>query len=142
MKNIFILYIPPSNFEAKVHYQDTIVNKVSQERLFKYLDRTLQDHLRKIFFDKRITVWGSRSSDANRAKYEKMKVGDEILIVEGEEIKLLGKIAAKTINLVLSKKLWKNLKGDSSEGWDLIYFIANPQEVNIPFDKLNELFVR
>lgn len=140
MKNIFILYIPPSNFEAKVHYEDTIINKVSQGRLFKYLNFNLKNHLKRIFFDKKIAVWGSRNTIGNRAKYEKMKIGDEIVIVEGDEIKLLGKIAEKTINSSLSKELWKNLKGDSFEGWDLIYFIANPQEVNLPFIKLNELF--
>lgn len=140
MKNIFILYIPPSNYEATVHYQDTIVNKVSQERLFKYLDFNFKSHLSRIFFDKKITVWGSRNSGANRAKYEKMMPGDEILIVEGETIKLLGKIAAKTINPSLSKELWKNLKGNSTDSWDLIYFIANPQELNIPFLELNKLF--
>jgi len=36
-----------------------------------------------------------------------MKQGDDILIVEGKSIKLLGKIAAKTINPSLSKELWK-----------------------------------
>ena len=140
MKNIFILYIPPSNYEATVHYQDTIVNKVSQERVSKYLNINIKNYLKQIFFDKKIAVWGSRNSSANRAKYEKMRPGDEILIVEGDNIKLLGKIAAKTINPGLSKELWKNLKGSTATSWDLIYFIANPQEINLPFAKFNELF--
>jgi hypothetical protein len=140
MKNIFILYIPPSNYEAVVHYEETIVNKVPQERIFKYVDNNLKNFLGKIFFDKKIAVWGSRNSETNRAKYEKMKPGDEILIAEGNRIKLLGKIAAKTINPKLSQELWKNLKGNTTEGWDLIYFIANAQEINIPFLELNNLF--
>jgi len=38
MRNIFILYMPTGNYEAMVHYEDTIKNKVSQDRIFKYLN--------------------------------------------------------------------------------------------------------
>ena len=140
MKNIFILYIPTGNYEALVHYEDTIKNKVSQEKIFKYIDSNLKNNLQKIFDNKPIATWGSRDSDANRARFEKMIPGDDILIVEGDTIKLLGKIAAKTVNPELSKELWKNLKGGSIEGWDLVYFIANPLEINLPFDEFKNLF--
>lgn len=141
MRNIFFLYIPPSNMEALVHYQDTIVNKVSPERIFKYIDHNLRSRLLQIFGNKPIAVWGSRASDANRRTFERMNPGDDILIVEGSTIKLLGKIAAKTINPDLSRELWKNIKEEESEeGWDLIYIIANPLEINLPFASIRELF--
>ena len=141
MRNIFFLYIPPGNLEALVHYQDTIVSKVSPERIFKYIDHNLRTRLLQIFGNKPIAVWGSRASDANRPRFERMSPGDDILIVEGNTIKLLGKIAAKTINHDLSRELWKNIKDEESEkGWDLIYFIANPLEINLPFAAIKELF--
>ena len=68
-----------------------------------------------------------------------MKRGDDVLIVEGKSIKLLGKIADKTVNPNLSKELWKNLKGDTEEGWNLIYFIANPSEIDLPFSEFNRV---
>jgi len=37
MKNIFLLYMAPGNPEQMVHYQDTIKNKVAQDRILKYL---------------------------------------------------------------------------------------------------------
>ncbi len=141
MRNIFFLYIPPGNYEAVVHYQDTIVNKVSQERIFKYIDNHLKSHLLNIFGRKPISVWGSRDSKANRPRFERMSPGDDILIVEGSTIKLLGKIAAKTINPALSRELWTNIKDEEiEEGWDLIYFIANPLEIDLPFSVIGELF--
>lgn len=140
MKNIFILYIPIGNYEALVHYEDTIKKKISQEKIFQFVDTNLRNNLQKIFGQKPIATWGSRNSDANRSKFEKMNPGDDILIVEGNTIKLLGKVAAKTINPELSKELWKNLKGDSIDGWDLIYFIANPLEIDLPFDEFKNLF--
>ena len=46
----------------------------------------------------------------------------------------------KTINPDLSRELWKNLKGESQEGWDLVYFIANPLEINLLFSEFKKLF--
>ena len=140
MRNIFILYMAPGNYEQMVHYQDTIKNKVNQEKFFRYINLNLQSTLRNIFGNKPIAVWGSRDSKANRSHYEKMIPGDDVLIVEGNTIKLLGKIAAKTISNDLSRELWKNLKGSTESVWSLIYFIANPLEIELPFNELNKLF--
>jgi hypothetical protein len=37
-------------------------------------------------------------------------------------------------------ELWKNLKGEATAGWDLIYFIANPRELDLPFAEFCRLF--
>jgi hypothetical protein len=140
MKNLFIIYIPPSNHEALVHYEDTIRQKVSSDLIYRHVDAKLQSKLSNIFGPKRIATWGSRDSKVNRARFERMQEGDDILIVEGATIKLLGKLAAKTINPDLSRELWKDLRGQTAEGWGLIYFIANPMEIDIPFAKLAKLF--
>lgn len=140
MKSVFILYMPKSNYEAMVHYEDTIKNKVKPERIFSYVDHNLRARLTNLFGNRPIAVWGSRDSAANRSRFESMSIGDDILIVEGETIKLLGKIADKTINPDLSNELWKNLKGDTTKGWDLIYFIANPLEIELPFNEFKRLF--
>ena len=140
MKSVFILYMAKSNHEQMVHYEDTIKNKVKPERVFRYVDRNLRERLTNIFGNRPIAVWGSRDSDANRSKFESMSIGDDVLIVEGDTIKLLGKIADKTINPDLSRELWKNLKGETTEGWDLVYFIANPLEIELPFNEFNKLF--
>lgn len=33
MRNVFLLYMPPGNSEAMVHYQDTIKNRVALGRI-------------------------------------------------------------------------------------------------------------
>jgi hypothetical protein len=133
MKNIFLLYIPPTNHEAVVHYEETIRAKVNPERIHRHISSELRRQLDHVFSGHPIAVWGSRDTSANRAKFQKMRPGDEILIVEGDTIKLLGKIAATTVNPALSRELWRNLRGQGSEGWDLIYFIANPIEIDLAF---------
>lgn len=133
MRNIFLLYIPPGNAEAIVHYEETIRQKVVPERIYRYVSPELRQRLEGLFRGRPIAVWGSRESGANRSKFEQMVPGDEILIIEGPTIKLLGKIAATTVNSDLSNELWKPLRAGKSAPWNLIYFIANPQEIDLPF---------
>lgn len=139
-KNIFILYMPQGNHEVMVHYQDTIKNKVSQERIFSFVDSSLKQRLREIFGRKDVAVWGSQDGPQNRSRFEKMQPGDDVLIVEGDTIRLLGKVAATTIDADLSRELWKSLSGKGDANWKLIYFIANPVEIDLPFLKFKKLF--
>src|SRR6476660_7218169 len=139
MRNIFLLYMPPGNAEAMVHYQDTIRNRVAFSRIAQHISSSLGRRLQQVFGTRPIAVWGSRDTPANRSKFDRMNEGDEILIVEGQTIKLLGRVAAKDTNAKLSQELWKNLRGDSQEGWDLIYFIANPKEIELPFNEFCRL---
>lgn len=139
MKNIFLVYVPPGNAEAMVHYEDTIRHKVAPERIYRHVPGALKERLAHIFDGRPIAVWGSNDSPANRAKFEKMQPGDDVLIVEGPTIKLLGKIAATTVNPALSNELWQPLTGPTTKQWGLIYFIANPREIELPFVEFNRL---
>ncbi len=140
MRNIFLLYMPPGNAEAMVHYQDTIRNKVAFARIAPHVSSSLARNLQQVFGTHPIAVWGSRDSSANRAKFDRMAEGDEILIIEGGTIKLLGRVAGKVVSPTLSAELWKNLRGDTTQGWDLIYFIANSREIDLPFAEFCGLF--
>lgn len=139
MRNIFILYMPPGNGEAMVHYEDTIRKKVAPERIFAHADSSLRKRLEIVFGNNPIAVWGSRDGPQNRAKFDRMQPGDEVLIVEGPTVKLLGRVATKTVSAELSRELWKNLHGGATSGWDLIYFIANPLEIGVPFSVVCDL---
>jgi hypothetical protein len=139
MRNIFLLYMPPGNAEAMVHYQDTIRNKVAFDRIVSHVSSGVGRKLQQVFGPRPIAVWGSRDTDANRSKFDRMAEGDEILIVEGQSVRLLGRVAAKDTNPKLSRELWQNLRGGATEGWDLIYFIANPREIDLPFRRFCEL---
>ena len=121
-----------------VHYEDTIRQKVAPDRIYQHVPN-IRAHLQNIFKDRPIAVWGSRDSRANRAKFERMQPGDDILIIEGATIKLLGKIAATAVNADLSNELWKPLRGNRGAPWNLIYFIANPQEIDLPFAQFCKL---
>ena len=57
-----------------------------------------------------------------------------ISLSEGESIKLIGKVAAKVAEQRLSRELWRPLS-DYATSWELIYFIANPRELDVPFSE-------
>lgn len=139
MRNIFLIYMPPGNAEAMVHYEDTIKQRVPLSRIRPFVSRNEADRLMDIFGDRRIAVWGSRDSDRNRATFGKMQPGDDLLIVEGKTIRFIGKIALKRIDPRLSQELWKPLQRATIFGWDLIYFVANPLEISVPFDEFGRL---
>jgi hypothetical protein len=140
MGNVFLLYMPPGNRQAMVHYEDTIVNRVALARVTPLVSSNLQDRLRRVFGESPVAIWGSEAGPRNRANFERMSPGDDVLIVEGDTIRLIGKIAAKTENRALSQELWKDLSGRDSTTWELIYFIANPRELNVPFTEFRRLF--
>lgn len=140
MGNVFLLYMPPGNHEAMVHYQDTIVNRVPLDRLNSFLSPNLRARLRGVFGLKPIATWGSQAGSRNRSNFDRMTPGDDILIVEGKRIKLIGKVAAKTESTSLSQEPWKALSGTATPTWELIYFIANPRELDLPFKEFCDLF--
>jgi hypothetical protein len=92
-----------------------------------------------VFGGNPIAVWGSEAGPRNRSAFERMGEGDDVLIVEGATIRLLGKIAAKVESPALSRELWKPLRGEGDTTWELIYFIANTRELDIPFTEFCRL---
>lgn len=140
MANAFLLYMPPGNAEAMVHYQDTIKQGVALGRIFPHVSQRTQRQLVGIFGQGPVAVWGSTGGPRNRLKFDRMAVGDDLLIVEGDTIKLIGKVAAKVESHELSRELWKPLRTGDETSWELIYFIANPRELDVPFAEFRRLF--
>jgi hypothetical protein len=140
MRNVFLLYMPPANPEAMVHYQDTIKNRVELRRIAGFVSQNLRAKLNSIFGGAGVAVWGSEGGPRNRSNYERMSQGDDVVIVEGDRVKLIGMIAAKVESEDLSRDLWKPMTGNASTTWKLIYFIANPRELDLPFKEFCRLF--
>ncbi len=140
MGNVFLLYMPPGNAEAMVHYEDTIKQRVPLQRILPHVSRQVKEQLVGIFGAGPVAVWGSAAGTQNRRKFDRMSAGDDLLIVEGDTIKLIGKVAAKVESIALSRELWQSLRGEENRSWELIYFIANPRELDVPFAEFCRFF--
>jgi hypothetical protein len=97
--------MPPGNPEAMTHYRDTIEKRVSLERISRFVSRDIASRLKHVFGDRPIAVWGSRVAKQIAQSSKKMAEGDDLLIVEGANIKFMGKVALKTVNPELSREL-------------------------------------
>ena len=139
MRNVFLLYMPPGNAQAMVHYQDTIKHRVDAERLSKFVSQDLRARLLSVFGGNRVAVWGSEAGPRNRNNFDRMSEGDDILIIEGDTVRLIGKVAAKTESAALSRELWKPLSSEPNTTWELIYFIASARDLNLPFSAFCQL---
>jgi hypothetical protein len=141
MRNVFLLYMPPGNAQAMVHYEDTIKKRVPLSGIAGFVSQDLRAKLTSVFGLAPIAVWGSQAGPKNRSNFASMSQGDDILIIEGDSVKLIGKIAAKVESEELSRELWKPLRSDDrATPWQLIYFIANPRELDVPFAEFCRLF--
>jgi hypothetical protein len=140
MANVFLLYMPPGNGQAMAHYQDTIRNRVPLSRITPHVAPDLRARLISIFGATPISIWGSEAGPKNRQKYDTMQPGDDVLIVEGQSIKLIAKVASKIESESLSSELWKPLRSGDATTWKLIYFLANPRELDVPFSEFCSLF--
>lgn len=140
MRNVFLLYMPPGNAVAMVHYQDTILNRVPLKRIAPFISPNVRGRLADLFGADSIPVWGSQAGPRNVGNFDRMSESDDILIVEGDSIRLMGKVAAKVNSQELSRDLWKPLSGVASTPWQLIYFIANARELDVPFQEFCKLF--
>ena len=140
MRNVFLLYMPPGNPQAMVHYQDTIKNRVELRRITRFVSQNLTANLTSVFGGAGVAVWGSEGGPGNRGNFERMSQGDDIVIVEGDRVKLIGMVAAKVESEDLSRELWKPIRRSGSTTWKLIYFIANPRELDLPFKEFCRLF--
>ena len=58
MHNIFLLYMPPGNAQAMVHYEDTIKGRVDIQRLTRFVSQDLRARLIAVFGANRM-MWGS-----------------------------------------------------------------------------------
>ena len=136
-KKIYITVAGGGNPTAQRHYRDTIEKKRSLGEIRKYLSANELKNLKKIYPKSQFIVWGAVPGPSNEPKWERMNPGDFILIYNQGFIKYVGEIAYK----VRSKKLAKYFWGVRPDGktWELIYFIRNEKEVNIPFSKVNKL---
>lgn len=140
MSNVFLLYMPPGNNQAMVNYENTIRNKVPLSRISAFVTPNTRAKLASIFGHAPIAIWGSQAGQRNRSSFSRMSPGDDVLIVEGDSIRLVGKIAAKVESTELSRELWRPIAGHGGTSWELIYFIANPRELDVPFVEFCRLF--
>ena len=74
----------------------------------------------------------------NDSKWDKMTAGDVVLIYNNGHICFAGEIAAKARNKDLARYFWS--ENETGSTWELMYFIVNDEQTDVPIEKPNPLF--
>lgn len=139
MKNTFILHLSMREPEEIIHYNETVINKVDQKIIFPFVDDSTKELIQNDFEDSSVIVWRLSNNAVNRSKFDKLTPGDEILVVEDDVIKFLGKISTKIVSEDLARKLWISFSSGKMEKLSLIFFILDSSPMNLPFSELAKL---
>ena len=129
-----IVLQPASNPTAKENILKTIKKPVDLDSITKFLDQTTLSHLKSIYEDSKVFIWGVKKN--NKSKWEKLKSEDIVLFAQNNKYFLSGIVTYKVSNHQLAKYLW----GQDSENdrFEYIYFIEDIRDEDIPYPVLNE----
>lgn len=139
MRNLFILHLPLKDPSEIIHYNETIINRVEQTKISSFLSSELKTTISKNFDDAPLAIWRLEDNKLNREKFEKINNGDEILIVEEDNIKFMGKLVAKTENPELATMLWPDYSSKNRK-FSLIFIIFDLIPIDLHFYKLAKFF--
>lgn len=137
MRKLFIV-VAGGNVAAERHFEDTIQRKRNIDEVRKFLSDNETRNLEKIYHNSPFIVWGAVPGEMNLKRWESMEPGDIVLIYNKGYVRVIGEVGAKARSKELAKYFWRETEGGQT--WELIYFIVNEEQVNVPFQKLNTLF--
>jgi len=137
IRKIFIV-VAGGNPKAQKHFEDTIKRKRTLREVRQSLPASEIENLENIYHDAAFIVWGSVPGKMNEPRWEKMDVGDIVLIYNKGFIKFIGEVAAKVRNRELARYFWRET--EERKTWELMYFIVNDEKINVPIEEINKLF--
>jgi len=135
MENLFVF--TASRPEAYQHYIDTIENGfdlVSVKDCLSYEDF---NKLSSIYQDKKVRAWGSTPGEGNIRTWEKMNIGDPVLIYRKGNFEYYAFVTHKIHNKELANNLWR--ENDLGQTWEYVYFLDNLVEISVPVSTFNDL---
>ena len=129
--------ITASNPEAYQHYIETIEKGFPLESIKEFLSPKQYETLNHIYGGKLIRAWGATPGSGNTRTWEKMEVGDPLLIYRKGNFEYYAFVTFRIHDQGLAKHLW----GINAEGqtWEYVYFLDKLTEISVPRKVFNEL---
>ncbi|MFH1207145.1 MAG: hypothetical protein V1668_00885 [Patescibacteria group bacterium] len=118
------------------HYHDTIQNKRTLTEAVRFLSAKDVEQLKQYTHDRPYVAWGAVPGDRNTSTWESMQPGDYVMIYKSGKIILAAEVAMKVRNPLFAQYFWKSDR--EGKTWELMYFLINEQEVNVPIAQLNK----
>lgn len=129
-----IIVQPCGSPEAQKHFKNTIYNSVDLSIIRDLLSETDLNNLKEIYPDGKAQIWGVKP--ANQSRWNKLNKGDTVLFSGNNIIFMSATVTYKINNRKLAEKLWGI---DEDDSWELIYFIDELKNQQIPYKVFNEV---
>lgn len=136
MKHIILQ--PAANTESRKHYNDTIKNPISFDRLSRFLNQEEISRLESLYPHKKVLVWGvvPGKNETNIRKWERICRGDVVLFCRNNMIISTATVTHKLHNRDLALDLWST--DSTGNTWEYIYFLDELRPQYIPYARMNE----
>ena len=137
MSNIILQ--PSGNPNARQHYNDTIKNPVTVERIGKFVNSTHLNIIKNIYPKEVAYVWGVTPGKKliNYSKWERIQRGDICLFSRQGHIFNSATVTFKIHNKNLAFDLWGS--DDQENTWEYIFFLDEIFDHKIPYKHFNKI---
>ncbi|MFC1559065.1 hypothetical protein ACFL39_00555 [Gemmatimonadota bacterium] len=123
--------------KSAIHLQHTVLTGIAHSSIESLVSSEEYSELHKIYGEQPVRVWGSVPTKGNRSTWNRMRVGDLLLIYRNDLMSHVARIALKMNKRNLAISLWEKAE-EPGHTWELMYFLKDLQEVNIPVRKFAE----
>ena len=118
-----IRLMPAGGEEAIQHLYDTIINKVSKDKIKNFFSEEEFSKLNSIYGEREFPIWGFEPGKVNNKVWEEeLNIGDILIFVPSNEDLIVTKLIYKIKNRELANELW-GVSKRSNQIWELILFL-------------------
>lgn len=134
-----VLLQPAAGAEASAHYQSTIHDGVSLERVAPHIGTKFLAELKKTAVGNKVLVWGLTPGEGNRnpATWEALSSGDLDLFSGKNCVRAAAIVTLKYRSSGLAKSLWDIKEGGQT--WEFVYFLRDLKEFYVGYDEFNRI---
>jgi hypothetical protein len=128
---------PAGALDARKHYEDTVLNPVSLDRIRGFINQETAETLLNLYKGHEMPVWGFTPAGSNETKWKRIESGDVALFLRKSVAYASATISFKIQSHDLAAELW----GYDENGltWEYIYFLDEVQNQHIEYVDLNKL---
>jgi hypothetical protein len=120
----------------------SIARPIRLSDITQYLGRDSLDRLSKLYPDGECWVWGLTAGPQNQRYWDRLEPDDDVIFFAGGAVRFFMQLAYKEHNRRLAEHVWgvreRHRHGDNKI-FELMYFTAKPQLVEISLDRFNEI---
>jgi hypothetical protein len=130
MTNLFI--ITASNPAAQQHIRDTIEQSIPTEKVEKHFSGFELEQIKLIGLEHGYHAWGATPGEKNIPTWERMQIGDLMLVYQHKTYTYYAKVLFKARNRDFALENW----GQDEEGntWEYMYLLERPIKFESPIN--------